>query len=170
MSYGLVSPALFAVLMFSTGSFQSPGTDDAETAFEGVIVAPTDWSSLKEIQMEDDDCGSASLPDSCESSLPKLKTTAEERSVIIADECNVETKVLAAYQPCYPTIAKLGRASGQVLVLVVVDESGEVRWARAYRGHPLLRFAALRAACKWRFEPAQCGRVNRMISFNFVLQ
>jgi hypothetical protein len=92
MSYGLVLPALFAVLMFSTGSFQSPGTDDAEKAFEGVIVAPTDWSSLKEIQMEDDDCGSASLPDSCESSLPKLKTTAESEALLLRTSVMLKPK------------------------------------------------------------------------------
>jgi TonB family protein len=74
---------------------------------------------------------------------------------VVASECynasNVP-KVVAAYKPCYPVIAAAAHASGKVDVLVVVDESGAVIWARAISGNPLLQSAAVRAACKWRFQ------------------
>lgn len=54
---------------------------------------------------------------------------------------------------CYPKVAKAARASGTVEIEVVIDEKGNVIWARAIKGHPLLRLAALRAACRTRIKP-----------------
>ena len=158
---------VFCAIVLSTFASQSASIQDQEKALDSAIIAPTDWDSLDVIDMPDD-CGSEQKSESCASSFPKPQTTSEGRAVIISDECNSKVKVLAAYRPCYPVIAKSAHASGTVKVMVVVDESGQVTWARAWRGHPLLQFAAVRAACKWRFEPARCGSVNRMISFNFV--
>ncbi len=166
----LIPTVVCAVLGFSVAASQSTNVQDHETALDSAIIAPTDWDSLKAIEMLDDDCDPGPKSESCASSLPKPKTTAEARGILVSDECNGKTKVLAGYKPCYPAIAKSANASGAVDVMVVVDESGKVTWAHGYRGHPLLQFAAVRAACKWRFEPARCGRVNRMITFNFAVQ
>lgn len=59
--------------------------------------------------------------------------------------------------PCYPAIAKSGRASGRVVVEMVVDETGKVSWARVMRGHPLLRAAGLAAALKRKYTPFTCS-------------
>ena len=145
---------------------------------ENTVIAPTDWESLKSIKMSEDDCGPEAKPTACAAKLPKPDTTEEAlskvRHVVVASECynasNVP-KVLAAYKPCYPVIAAAAHASGKVEVLIVVDETGAVTWARAINGNPLLQSAAAHAACRWRFEPDVCGGkkrvVNRIIPFDF---
>jgi len=65
--------------------------------------------------------------------------------------------VLEAPAPCYPAIAKSGRASGKVVVELVVDETGKVSWANVMMGHPLLRAAALAAALKRTYSPFTCS-------------
>lgn len=56
--------------------------------------------------------------------------------------------------PCYPQGAKANNISGQVQVKFVIDEEGKVIWARAINGHPMLRNAAVNAACRSRFTPS----------------
>ena len=164
---------IFCLSVVSTSLSRSTNGQD-DDPLKNVVIAPTDWDSLKSIQTSSDDCGPEAKPTSCAGGLPKPKTTEEARGLIIASECyngsNV-SKVLVARKPCFPSIAKSAKASGAVDVMVVVDESGAVIWAHATKGHPLLQFAAVRAASKWRFEPVVCGdekrSVNRMITFNF---
>ena len=158
-------------LLAETVSLQSPSVVNQQKDLDSVLLAPTDWQSLKTIEIDQDDCDFDSDSDSCESAFPKPKTAAEARSFIVADSCNEAAKVLAAYRPCYPKLAQRARVSGVIHVIVVVDEAGFVTWAQAWKGHPLLNAAAIKAACKWRFEPARCSdgiqTVNRMISFAF---
>src|ERR1043166_3175793 len=52
------------------------------------------------------------------------------------------TKMKAAYTP----IAVAARASGKVLVQIVINEEGKVIAAQCISGHPLLQAAAVRAA------------------------
>lgn len=121
--------------------------------------------------MDEDDCDAEKRCDPCAGSLPKPATTIEGTGLYRISDCPGMEKVLAAYRPCYPKIARAAKVSGFVEVLVVVDEGGVVVWARVWRGHPLLRWAAIKAAFRWRFEPAACGsrayKVNRMIGFDF---
>lgn len=56
-------------------------------------------------------------------------------------------------KPDYPAAAKAVKASGEVMVQVLVDEKGSVVSATAVSGHPLLRKAATEAAKKTVFEP-----------------
>src|SRR5262249_24457722 len=166
------------VLSFTVASTWLSRTLRAQNdeSLKNVVIAPTDWDSLKSLIMSDDDCGPKAKPAACPFNLPKPKTTEETRRPVAASECynasNV-TKVLAAYKPCYPVIAAAAHASGKVDVLVVVNETGNVTWARAIKGNPLLQSAAAHAACKWRFQPAVCAGenqiVNRIIPFNFGL-
>jgi TonB family protein len=76
--------------------------------------------------------------------------------------------------PAYPPIAKTAKASGTVVVEVVVDEKGQVETARAVSGHPLLQQAAIAAAKQARFKPALQGgkpvKVRGMLTYNFELQ
>ena len=85
-----------------------------------------------------------------------------------------DARAISRPQPPYPAIAKAARVSGPVEVEVVVNESGEVIWAEAVSGHPLLMQAAVAAARQWRFEPAKLSgqpvKVTGLITFNFIYE
>ena len=55
-------------------------------------------------------------------------------------------------EPIYPPAAKAVRARGKVLVLVLVDEKGNVIKAKAIDGHPLLRAASEVATRTWKYQ------------------
>jgi TonB family protein len=82
-------------------------------------------------------------------------------------------KAITLGKPAYPAIAKSVRASGQVVVRVLVDESGQVIRAEALSGHPLLVGAAVKAASESVFSPTTLGgqpvKVSGTIIYNFVL-
>lgn len=167
----LIVAVMFCVLMVNSAHLQSPTIQDPERGLESILIAPTDWESLRSVEMVEDDCDFEEKTESCERGSPKPKTTLEARGIVVSDACNKPAKVLAAYKPCYSPLAKLAKVAGPVHVIVVVDEAGFVVWANASRANPLLQPAALKAACKWRFEPAGCNdgiqKVNRLISFYF---
>jgi len=75
-------------------------------------------------------------------------------------------------KPAYPTIAKQMRASGQVAVKIVVDESGNVTSAKATSGNSLLRVPAEAAARQSRISPIKMGdravRASGILVYNFV--
>jgi TonB family protein len=75
--------------------------------------------------------------------------------------------------PNYPPLAKAARITGPVVVEVTVDEGGQVIYARALSGHPLLKDSAVAAARGWKFAPKQfAGRpvaVIGRITFNYNL-
>jgi TonB family protein len=64
------------------------------------------------------------------------------------------------------------RASGQVVVRVLVDEGGKVVSANAMSGHPLLRQAAETAARSSRFNPVrvsgQAVKSLGTVTYNFI--
>jgi TonB family protein len=76
-------------------------------------------------------------------------------------------------RPVYPAIARSARASGTVVVQVLIDEEGNVVSASALSGHPLLRASAVEAAQRARFTPTrlegQPVKVSGTITYNFVL-
>ncbi|MBC7797984.1 MAG: TonB family protein [Pyrinomonadaceae bacterium] len=76
--------------------------------------------------------------------------------------------------PPYPPQAKAVRASGQVSVQVLIDESGNVVSATAVSGNPLLRAAAAQAARASKFSPTllsgQPVKVSGTIIYNFTAQ
>jgi outer membrane biosynthesis protein TonB len=51
-------------------------------------------------------------------------------------------KAVSLPQPDYPSTAMSGRASGAVIVVVTLDETGKVIAAHAVSGHPTLRSAS----------------------------
>ena len=83
-------------------------------------------------------------------------------------------KAISKPAPAYPAIAKASRASGPVVVRVVVDESGRVSEAEAESGHPLLYQAAVAAVRQWRFSPTllsgQPVKVAGTAAVNFNLK
>jgi periplasmic protein TonB len=76
--------------------------------------------------------------------------------------------------PPYPPIAKAARASGAVLIQVLISEDGRVEDAQVISGHQLLREAALAAAKQWVFRPTTLSgvpvKVQGILTFNFNLQ
>jgi protein TonB len=75
--------------------------------------------------------------------------------------------------PLYPPLAKAARISGSVPIEIIIDEEGEVMFARSLGGHPLLKESALAAARGWKFKPTllqgEPVKVIGMITFNFQM-
>ena len=73
----------------------------------------------------------------------------------------------------YPAAAKAVKASGPVVVQIVIDENGDVISAAAVSGHPLLRGAATEAAKAAKFAPTFINsagvKVSGVLTYNFVL-
>jgi TonB family protein len=84
----------------------------------------------------------------------------------------INGRAIELVQPTYPAIARSAHASGEVVVLVIIDKTGKVMAAQIVDGHPLLRVAAMKAAKASRFTPTQLeGKpVNILgkIVYNFV--
>ena len=58
-------------------------------------------------------------------------------------------------EPIYPETAKAAGISGDVLLIVSVDEKGETIRVSAIDGHPELAKTAITAVSQWRYEPAR---------------
>lgn len=82
-------------------------------------------------------------------------------------------KAITLPHPVYPAIARSARASGMVVVQVIIDEEGNVISARAVSGHPLLQQAAVNAAQQAKFSPTrlqgQPVKITGVVTYNFVL-
>ena len=76
--------------------------------------------------------------------------------------------------PTYPAIARAARATGTVVVSLVIDETGRVIAAQAVSGHPLLQAASVTAARESTFLPTSVEgtpvKVLVTITYNFVMQ
>lgn len=83
-------------------------------------------------------------------------------------------KAISKSTPAYPPTARAAQESGPVIVMVTVNECGNVADAKMVSGTTLLGQAAEEAARKWRFSPMFIsGRpvaVKGTITFNFVLE
>ena len=75
--------------------------------------------------------------------------------------------------PVYPDAAKRMRASGVVIVEVILDETGKVISAQATSGPTILRDAAVQSAMKARFSPTKLSgqpvKVSGIINYKFAL-
>jgi TonB family protein len=76
--------------------------------------------------------------------------------------------------PEYPAIARQAHASGAVTVQVTIDEGGNVIFAKAVAGHPLLQAAAVTAARQAKFSPTRLSgqpvKVSGVLIYNFTSQ
>lgn len=74
--------------------------------------------------------------------------------------------------PTFTAAARSARASGTVVVQVVIDEKGRVISAKATSGHVLLRDAAVLAAKEARFSPTMLSgqpvKITGEINYNFA--
>ena len=69
----------------------------------------------------------------------------------------VNDKAINFPQPAYPPAARALKASGEVKVKVIIDESGKVISAVAVSGHPLLKSSAETAAKSAEFCVQPCN-------------
>lgn len=80
-------------------------------------------------------------------------------------------KAISLPKPAYPPIARQAKASGEVIIQVLVDERGNVISARPILGHPLLQAAAVAAARQAKFSPTKVSgkavKVSGTITYNF---
>jgi TonB family protein len=80
-------------------------------------------------------------------------------------------KAVSLPKPRYPAAAMAERASGSVVVQVLVDEKGDVISAAAAGGHPLLQPVSVEAARRAKFNPTFVEgspvRVSGVIIYNF---
>jgi outer membrane biosynthesis protein TonB len=75
-------------------------------------------------------------------------------------------------KPAYPRAASVVKASGAVLVQVLIDEIGRVVSAEAISGHPLLRAASVNAAREAKFGQTRLQgmpvQVSGIVTYNFI--
>ena len=116
----------------------------------------------------------------------QLLEKARERGELVVARClencgenviegNVEAgRALKLPKPSYPSLAQAARASGQVIVQLIIDVDGTVMAAAAVSGHPLLFGVSVEAAKNSRFAPTKLDgkpvKVTGEITYNFVSQ
>lgn len=107
-----------------------------------------------------------------EEDAPCLRADAPKPKFIVSFGV-INGKAIDIPKPEYPSAAKAARISGEVVAHVIVDEKGNVIWARLQTGHPLLQAAVKKVVCQARFKPQMLsGRpvaVNGIITYKFVL-
>ena len=64
----------------------------------------------------------------------------------------LENLLVKRVEPIHPAAAKAVRARGKVLLLVIIDENGNVLKAKAIDGHPLLRSTSEIAVKNWKYQ------------------
>jgi uncharacterized protein len=64
-----------------------------------------------------------------------------------------ESRLIRKIDAVYPELAKQARVTGKVVMVVTVDEEGNVTDARVSSGHPLLNEAAVNAVKQWKYTP-----------------
>jgi len=62
-------------------------------------------------------------------------------------------RLLFAPDPEYPSLARMSRLSGVVVIDAIIDDHGDVKGMRVVSGHPLLIQAALKAVSQRKYEP-----------------
>ena len=81
----------------------------------------------------------------CGSSLAGTDAPAEHHS---------NRKIVKRVLPDYPPLARQLNIKGTVKLLVTVEASGKVKFAKALGGNPTFVDAAMNVIDKWKFEPA----------------
>ena len=80
---------------------------------------------------------------------------------------------IAQPPPVYPTMARMARVQGPVVMQVVIDKAGAVASVRVVSGHPMLQEAARDAVQQWRYRPYLLNRepveVETTVTVNFQL-
>lgn len=109
---------------------------------------------------------------------PPIDNTSDELAneipnLIHRSEGVIRGNAIKRVNPEYPALAKTAHISGDVVLSIVVDESGKVENIYVVSGHPLLQQSAVKAARKWEFKPTLLNnipvKVQGKLTFRFVL-
>ena len=77
-------------------------------------------------------------------------------------------------EPTYPTVARVARIHGEVVLTALIDKDGNIENLQVVSGHPLLAPAAINAVRQWRYKPyllnGQPVEVETTITVNFELR
>ncbi|HEV7681566.1 MAG TPA: energy transducer TonB [Pyrinomonadaceae bacterium] len=102
---------------------------------------------------------------------PETKTTLAGKPI---SGGMLNDKAISLPKPPYPPVARAAKASGTVVIQVLVDENGNVVEARAVSGHPLLQAAAAAAARNAKFSPTRLSgqpvKVSGVLTYQFVAE
>jgi TonB family protein len=66
----------------------------------------------------------------------------------------ISAKLVSMIRPTLPAEAKRAGIKGPVFLEIEIDESGHISVLRVARGDPALNDDAVRAASRWKYEPA----------------
>jgi len=80
---------------------------------------------------------------------------------------STEIEVVRAVKASYPSAAFAQSVQGQVVVKVVISETGDVEKAEVISGDPVLAKAAIEAAKQWKFEK-NFGFINSKLKERFA--
>lgn len=81
-----------------------------------------------------------------------------------------QVQVLHQAVPAYPSLARLIKVQGDVIVRMTIDTHGVPTDVKIVSGPEVLRAEALRCAQQWRFTPARSGGEAVPAAFNLTLR
>jgi TonB family protein len=87
--------------------------------------------------------------------VPGTPAQSSAATAVRHDRCNgrsLDKFVVSRVEPVYPPERGF-KASGDVIIQVIVGRDGHVQSAHAVCGHPLLMSSAVAAVFKWKFQP-----------------
>jgi periplasmic protein TonB len=83
-------------------------------------------------------------------------------------------KLIFKVDPEYPSLARIARVSGSVIMEATIDEEGNVAEIKVLSGHILLNEAAVEAVKRWKYSPTVLNgepiKVQAAITVNFNLR
>jgi len=83
-------------------------------------------------------------------------------------------KLIYEVKPVYPTIARITRTQGVVVLEAVINKQGTIDTLRVLSGHPVLAQAALDAVKQWKYRPTILNGdptdVLTTVTVTFILQ
>ena len=81
-------------------------------------------------------------------------------------------QLIKRVKPAYPLAAFARKLQGQVIVKIVVSETGDVESADIVSGNPVLTRSALDAVKKWKFNPfiknGKPAKASTQLTFDFA--
>jgi TonB family protein len=96
----------------------------------------------------------------CISLVGQISSAQMANGPITLSESDARHHLLQHDDPLYPPIAKAARVQGDVVIGLVINESGQVASEKVVSGPAMLQQAALDAVKKWRFTPFQANGVS----------
>lgn len=104
---------------------------------------------------------------------PALKEPEKRNPPYKVSEGVMAAALITQVQPIYPSVARMMRLSGEVILHAVIAKDGSVRELHVLAGNPILVQAAVAAVRQWRYHPTLLSGepvdVETTITVKFVL-